>query len=93
MSIQINPNCEKRSHLVNEVSRRMPMCEGYNDHYCEPSMCMECDMLDKNLRIELDKEYDLCTRCNGYAMVDIIDDKLIMTRECNQCGGTGRFIG
>lgn len=83
----------KKDYLLAEIEKRMSSCEGYDNSYCDSAMCSECGSLDKNLRIEIDKEYDLCSRCNGYASVDIIDDQKIITRSCYLCGGTGRFVG
>jgi hypothetical protein len=84
---------ELQEYINEEIAARMSKCGGHDENYCNITICFECDFCEKNLKLEDMKLNDICPKCLSFGNISKMIYLGSVTRECNQCGGTGKFLG
>lgn len=67
-------------------------CAEYDNDYCDSSLCAECGRLPVDIKFEHCKQDDTCFACFGYGMAGLTLADMEIERDCNICGGSGKFL-
>jgi len=83
--------------IENIIKEHMEDCLGFNVYFCEYyELCIDCSLLNENIRLEWYKEQNICYHCAGHSVISrqFFSNGWFgsVSRTCNVCGGSGKYI-